>query len=104
MPGVFPSRWAPVGEWVIEQEGDAALNVLDRIPDRVLAFLTAGFFALLGFDIVVIDALLLGDGAVLATLATGLASSLLSSRRARKLANEQLATVSEVPATGASIT
>lgn len=84
-----------------EPEGDAALNVLDRIPDRVLAFMTAGFFALLGLDIVVIDAVPFVDEAVLATIATGLASSLLSRRRARQLAKEQAAAASEVSATGA---
>ena len=84
-----------------EPEGDAALNVLDRIPDRVLAFMTAGFFALLGLDIVVIDAVPFVDEAVLATIATGLASSLLSRRRARQLAKEHAAAASEVSATGA---
>ena len=84
-----------------EPEGDAVLNVLDRIPDRILAFMTAGFFALLSLDIVVIDAVPFVDEAVLATIATGLAGSLLSRRRARQLAKEQAATSSQVPATGA---
>ena len=56
---------------------------------------------MLGLDIVVIDAVPFVDEAVLATIATGLASSLLSRRRARQLAKEQAAAASEVPATGA---
>ncbi len=65
------------------------MKLLDRVSDRALAFLTAVFFALLGLDIAVIDAIPFVDEAVLATIASALGASVLSRRKARKLAKKQ---------------
>ena len=67
------------------------MKFLDRISDRTLAFLTAGFFALLGLDIAVLDVVPFVDEALLATVASGLAANMFSRRKARRLAREKAA-------------
>jgi len=77
------------------------LKILDRISDRALAFLTAGFFAALGLDIAVIDIVPFVDEAILATIASGLAAAMFSRRKERRLSKEAEAkTRSEAEAAG----
>lgn len=74
------------------------MKFMNRISDRALAFMTAGFFALLGLDIAVLDVVPFVDEALLATVASGLAASMFSRRKARRLAREGEATLAPEPA------
>ncbi|MCO4768575.1 MAG: hypothetical protein KDA24_01000 [Deltaproteobacteria bacterium] len=70
------------------------MKLLDRIPDRLLAFMTAGFFAMLGLDVAIPDALPFIDEAVLATVASTLVATMLGRRKTRRLAREAEAAAS----------
>ncbi len=78
------------------------MKLTERLSDRALALLTAGFFALLGLDIAVLDVVPFVDEAVLATIASGLAATMLSRRKARRLAREaeaaKVGTTEDAPA------
>lgn len=65
------------------------MKILDRIPDRALVGLTLGFFALLGLDVAIIDAVPFIDEAALAAIATGLVGATLSRRKQRREERER---------------
>ena len=61
------------------------MNPLKSLSDRALTALTLLFFGLLGLDVVIPDFVPFIDEAVLATIASTLAATTLSRRRARRL-------------------